>query len=49
MDTIEELKKEIGEEAVVYKRQKLQVRLIEVQVDSRRYGEAVEQGNHLSL
>lgn len=47
MDTIEELEKAIAEESVVYKRHKLQVRLIEELVDFRRYAGAVEQGKHL--
>jgi len=47
MDTIEELEKAIAEESVVYKRHKLQVRLIEELVDFRRYAGAVEQAASL--
>ena len=46
MDTIKTMAKKIKEEGVVYKRHKLQMRLIEEQVDSRRYAEAVEEGKH---
>jgi len=42
MDTIENLVKTIEEEDVAYKRQKLQVRLIGLLVDSCRYAEAID-------